>query len=102
MFFYRGDGLIKQLSRVLRVDFLAIKGFLERNVKYVRQWFLFYKQKDTIGQQLVAQLENDIHKPIGVSKYQLTHALPDNLKPSLPGIEELERKLAELGGNNDE
>jgi len=36
---------------------------------------------------------SDIHKPIGVSEYQLTQALPDNLKPSLPSIEELEREL---------
>ncbi|WP_320043342.1 hypothetical protein [uncultured Desulfobacter sp.] len=31
-----------------------------------------------------------IHKPMGVSEYQLTRALPDNLKPSRPSIEELE------------
>jgi predicted nuclease of restriction endonuclease-like (RecB) superfamily len=37
----------------------------------------------------------DMHKPIGVSEYQLTHALPDELKSSLPTIEEIE---AELGG----
>jgi len=38
----------------------------------------------------------DIQKPIGVSDYELTRALPDNLKSSLPTIEELE---AELGGD---
>jgi len=32
----------------------------------------------------------DIHKPIGVSDYELTRALPDNLKSSLPSIEEIE------------
>jgi len=37
----------------------------------------------------------DINKPIGVSEYQITHALPDELKSSLPTIEEIE---AELGG----
>jgi len=37
----------------------------------------------------------DMHKPIGVSEYQITHALPDELKSSLPTIEEIE---AELGG----
>ena len=37
----------------------------------------------------------DIHKPIGISEYELTRALPDNLKSSLPTVEELE---AELGG----
>ena len=31
-----------------------------------------------------------IQKPIGVSDYELTRALPDNLKSSLPRIEELE------------
>jgi len=38
----------------------------------------------------------DIHKPIGVSEYQLTQALPDNLKSSLPSIEEIERELESL------
>ncbi|MCF6439856.1 PDDEXK nuclease domain-containing protein [Pseudoalteromonas luteoviolacea] len=39
-----------------------------------------------------------IDKPIGISEYQLTQALPENLKPSLPSIEELEIELAkELG-----
>jgi predicted nuclease of restriction endonuclease-like (RecB) superfamily len=37
----------------------------------------------------------DVHKPIGVSEYELTRALPENLKSSLPSIEEIE---AELGG----
>ncbi len=35
-----------------------------------------------------------IQKPIGVSDYELTRALPDNLKTSLPSIEELESELA--------
>lgn len=35
----------------------------------------------------------DIHKPIGVSEYELTRALPDNLKSSLPSIEEIEREF---------
>lgn len=35
----------------------------------------------------------DINKPIGVSEYELTRALPDNLKSSLPSIEEIEAEL---------
>lgn len=35
----------------------------------------------------------DIHKPIGVSEFELTHILPENLKSSLPTIEEIERNL---------
>jgi hypothetical protein len=41
---------------------------------------------------------SDILKPVGVSEYQLTQSLPDNLKSSLPGIEEIE---AELSGERD-
>jgi hypothetical protein len=35
-----------------------------------------------------------LKKPIGVSEYQLTRALPDDLKPSLPTVEEIEREIA--------
>jgi len=40
-----------------------------------------------------------IHKPIGISEYELTRTLPENLISSLPSIEELE---AELGGIHKE
>ena len=36
----------------------------------------------------------DTYKPIGVSEYELTRALPENLKPSLPSIEDLENELS--------
>lgn len=49
------------------------------------------KSKD----KLVAEYAlSDIHKPIGVSEYQLIHILPDNLKQSLPSIEEIEAELS--------
>jgi hypothetical protein len=32
----------------------------------------------------------DTTKPIGVSEYQLTRALPEHLKSSLPTVEEIE------------
>ena len=41
----------------------------------------------------------DLNKPIGVSEYQITENLPDQLKSSLPSIEQIE---AELGGFDDE
>lgn len=37
---------------------------------------------------------SDMHKPMGVSEYQLTHSLPENLKSSLPSIEEIEAELS--------
>jgi hypothetical protein len=50
------------------------------------------KSKD----KLVAEYAlSDIQKPIGVSEYQLTQSLPENLKSSLPSIEEIEAELAD-------
>jgi predicted nuclease of restriction endonuclease-like (RecB) superfamily len=40
----------------------------------------------------------DIHKPIGISDYELTRSLPDNLKSSLPTVEEIEAELAQEVG----
>lgn len=37
-----------------------------------------------------------IEKPIGVSEYQLTRAIPENLKINLPTVEEIEAELNEL------
>ncbi len=54
-----GDGLIKQISKDLKDAFPNLKGFSVRNIKYMRQWFQFY----TIGQQPVAQLEEDEKSP---------------------------------------
>lgn len=38
----------------------------------------------------------DLNKPIGVSSYLLTEALPDDLKPSLPSVEDFEREMREV------
>lgn len=38
----------------------------------------------------------DMNKPIGVAEYQLLAALPEELKTSLPSIEQIERELGDL------
>jgi len=38
-----------------------------------------------------------MHKPIGVSEYELTRHLPDTFKSSLPSIEEIEAELGVRG-----
>lgn len=40
---------------------------------------------------------SDVNKPIGVSEYQITQSLPEELKSSLPTVEEIE---AEFGGES--
>ncbi len=41
-----------------------------------------------------------VAKPIGVSEYELTRALPDSLKSALPSIEEIESELNEEIGDS--
>lgn len=46
-----------QMSKDLQEEFPDMKGFSLRNLKYIRQWFLFWTEEEPIGQQLVAQSE---------------------------------------------
>jgi DUF1016 N-terminal domain len=45
-----GDGFLKQLSQDLMAEFPDMKGFSERNLKYIRQWILFYSADKAIGE----------------------------------------------------
>ncbi|QQO07561.1 PDDEXK nuclease domain-containing protein [Breznakiella homolactica] len=50
-----GDGFIEQMSRDLQKTFPDMKGFSHSNLKYIRQWYLFWS-KHIIGQQVADQL----------------------------------------------
>ena len=52
-----GDGFLQTLSADLCKEFPTMKGFSYRNLKSIRQWYLFYSQLDIIGKQVVSQLE---------------------------------------------
>lgn len=55
---------------------------------------LLCKSKD----KLVAEYAlSDIHKPLGLASYQLSHELPQALRDKLPSIEALEQELKEMG-----
>lgn len=61
---------------------------------------LLCKKKDRIEAEYALR---DINKPMGISEYRLTDAIPENIKTKLPSIEELENELTEKmekpGGN---
>jgi hypothetical protein len=65
--------------------------------------------KPTIGLILCQDLKTvlaeyalrGIDKPIGISEYELTRALPTNLQSALPSIEELERELGEISSDDE-
>lgn len=60
-----GDGWLKELSRELMTEFPDMKGFSHRNLQYIRQWYLFYNQENTIVQQVVAKLEDvNVQQPV--------------------------------------
>lgn len=54
---------------------------------------LLCKSKDKV---VVEYALSDIYKPIGVSEYQLTHILTEELKSTLPSVEEIETELENL------
>ena len=51
---------------------------------------LLCRNKDNIEVEFALR---DISKPIGVSQFELTRIVPDNLKSSLPTITEIEQSL---------
>lgn len=61
---------------------------------------LLCKSKNDVLAEYALQ---DINKPIGISEYRLTEAIPENLRGSLPTIEELEAALRAVddGGDDD-
>ena len=78
-----GNAFLKNLSQDLMNKFPNVKGFSHRNIKYIRQWYLFYSTKNEKGQQVVAlltQIPWGHNLYIGVSEYQLSNILPKELK----------------------
>jgi hypothetical protein len=54
---------------------------------------LLCRGKDNLEVEYALQ---DIHKPIGVSEFTPDKILPDNLKGSLPSVEEWEEELRKM------
>lgn len=52
-----GTGVVKQFAIDMRHSFPDITGFSYSNVKYMKQWYLFYYKNIMKGQQLVGQIE---------------------------------------------
>ena len=65
------------------------------------------EDKPTIGLILCLNKDNieaefslrDINKPIGISEFQITEILPENLKSSLPTIQEIEQEFKKINNS---
>ena len=47
-----GDGFIKDISRDLKIEFPNMKGFSVTNIKYMRQWYLFFSKSQQVVDQI--------------------------------------------------
>jgi len=54
-----GSGFLKQLCTDLSTEFPDVAGFSYRNVKFIRQWYLFYFEGYAKGKQPVSQLRDE-------------------------------------------
>ena len=79
------------VNRELILLYWQIGSDIRSRLMYMRAFAEAYPD-DSIVQQVVGQIPWG-HKPIGVSEYRTTAALPGSLKGNLPSIEELEAEL---------
>ncbi|MBW6480789.1 MAG: hypothetical protein K0B37_15275 [Bacteroidales bacterium] len=77
--------IIHKLPRDIKNELPEVKSFSERNLGRMLAFFRNYQDINLFLPQHVAKLPYDC---------KLTRALPDNLKSSLPSIEELEAELS--------
>lgn len=68
----------------------AVDGTLKHETDNPSIGVLLCKKKDKVVAEYALK---DINKPIGIAEYRLTDAIPENLRGSLPSIEELEDAL---------
>ena len=68
----------------------AVDSQLKRNGDNQSIGILLCKKKDKIEAEYALR---DINKPMGITEYRLTDAIPENIKTKLPTIEELENEL---------
>jgi predicted nuclease of restriction endonuclease-like (RecB) superfamily len=71
----------------------AIDSLLKQNDDKPTIGILLCRDKNNIEAEYALR---DINKPIGVSEFQFTEILPDEIKSSLPTIEEIENELKNL------
>ncbi len=70
-----GDGVVKQFAFDMREAFPEASGFSYSNVKYMKQWYLFYNQQLEKSQRPIGFLPMP-----GVATYQLEEVVERTVK----------------------
>lgn len=99
-----GSKFLNQLSADLQREFPEVKGFSLTNIKYIRQWYLFYNQQVIIGQQVVDQLKNEPVYPLveDIIVQQVVAQLPDETISPDKENEKGQQTIAQLPYRNVE
>lgn len=69
----------------------AVDGILKRDGDNQTIGLLVCKTKDKV---LAQYSVNSVNTPIGISEYELSHAMPETIKHLMPTIEEIENELS--------
>lgn len=84
---------IPEFAGKLNFYLSAVDSLLKRSDDQPTIGLLLCRDKSNIEVEFALR---DINKPMGISEYNLVEALPDNLKGSLPTVEEIEADLKSL------
>ncbi len=86
----KNKGFIPEYAGKLNFYLSAVDTILKEENDKPTIGILLCREKNNIEAEFALR---DINKPIGVSEFQLTEIIPDELKSSLPTIEEIEKEL---------
>ena len=86
----KNTAFIPEYAGKLNFYLSAVDSILKETEDKPAIGILLCREKNNIEAEFALR---DINKPMGVSEYELTNILPENLKSSLPTIEELEQNL---------
>jgi len=84
---------IPEFAGKLNFYLSAVDSLLKRDGDQPTIGLLLCRDKSNIEVEFALR---DMNKPMGVSEYNLVESLPDNLKGSLPTVEEIEADLQQL------
>jgi len=79
-----GSGFFTKLSKELRSEFPDMKGFSERNLYNIKQFYLFYNQDNTILHQVGAKLE-DVNSHQAGAKKKITEKNENIIRQEIDG-----------------
>lgn len=89
----KNTGFMPEYAGKLNFYLSAVDSLIKQSDDNPSIGMLLCRDKDSVEAEFALR---DIGKPIGVSEFTLIEQLPDNLKSSLPTIEEIENELSKL------